>query len=136
MTAIGFGKFPSLFGRLKGQNGAVREYLALVDAASEYCILPKVDAFALGYPDVARPDTVVRAPNTTTFATHNGYGRAPLIRMTEVDLGELTFKDVEFLAFDLPQVCGFDVVFGRSLLKFLTFEIDFPSGLIRIGRGS
>ena len=136
MTEIGFGKFPSLFGRLKGQNNAVGEYLALVDAGSEYCILPKVDAYRLGYSDVARSDTIVRAPNTTTFVTHIGYDKAPLIKMAQVDVGQLSFRDVEFLAFDLPQVCGFDVVFGRSLLKFLRLEIDYGSGLLGIGKRS
>jgi len=125
-----------MFGRLKGQNGAVREYMALLDPGSDYCILPKVDAFTLGYPDVARADTIVRAPNTTTFVTHTGYDKAPLIKMAQVDVGPLTFRDVEFLAFDLPQACGFDVVFGRSLLHFVKFEIDYSSGLLRIGRGS
>jgi predicted aspartyl protease len=122
-----------MFGRRRGQNGAVRECLAVVDAGSDYCILPKVDAFALGYPDVARSDTIVRAPNTTTFVTHNGYDKAPLIKMAQVDIGKLAFKGVEFLAFDLPQVSGFDVVFGRSLLQFLRLEIDYVSGLLRIG---
>jgi predicted aspartyl protease len=133
---IGFNKLPSLFGRLKGQNGAVREYLALVDAGSEYCILPKIDAFRLGYPDVAQIDTVVQAPNTTHFVTHLGFGKAPLIKIKEVALGRLTFGDVDFLAFDLPQACGFDVVFGRSLLHRVGLEVDFSKGMLRLGRGS
>ncbi|MGA2665418.1 MAG: hypothetical protein ABSF83_10780 [Nitrososphaerales archaeon] len=134
MTEITFGRFPSLFGRVKGQNGAVREYLALLDAGSEYCVLPKVDAFRLGYPDVAQLDAVVRAPNTTTFVTHSGYDKAPLIRMAEVEVARLSFKDVGFLAYDLPQTCGFDAIFGRSLLQFLRLEIDYPAGTIRVGR--
>jgi hypothetical protein len=125
-----------LFGRLKGPSGAVREYLALLDAGSDYCVLPKVDAFTLGYSEVARSDMIVRAPNTTTFVTHSGYDRAPLIKMAQVDVGQLTFKDVEFLPFDLPQICGFDVVFGRSLMQLLRLEIDYSSNSVRIGRGS
>ena len=136
MKDIGFSRFPSLFGRLKGSNGVVRECLALLDAGSDYCILPKVDAFALGYPDVARSDTIVRAPNTTTFVTHAGYDKAPLIKLAQVDVGKLSLRDVDFLAFDLPQVCGIDVVFGRSLLQYLRLEIDYPSGLLKIGKGS
>lgn len=134
MTEIGFSKFPSLFGRLTGQNGAVREYLALVDAGNEYCILPKVDAYALGYPEVARTGTSARALNATTFVTHTGYDKAPLIKMVQVDVGRHSIRDVEFLAYDLPQVCGFDVVLGRSLLRFLSLEIDYTSGLLRIER--
>ena len=114
----------------------MREYLGLVDAGSEYCVLPKVDAFRLGYPDVALIDTVVQAPNTTHFVTHLGFGKAPLIKMTEVALGPLTFGEVEFLAFDIPQACGFDVVFGRSLLRQIRFEVDFSKGLLKLGRGS
>lgn len=114
----------------------MREYLALLDAGSEYCILPKVDAFRLGYPDVAQMDTVVQAPSTTHFVTHLGFGKAPLIRMTQVSLGPLTFDEVEFLAFDLPQACGFDVVFGRSLLRRLRYQVDFSRGLLKLERGS
>jgi len=136
LTGLGFGRFPCVYGRLKGKSGAVREYLALLDAGSDYCILPKVDAFTLGYPDVARADTIVRAPNTTTFLTPTGYDKAPLIKMSQVDVGPLVFSDVDFLAFDLPQACGFDVVLGRSLLQFLRIEMDYSTGLLTIGRGS
>jgi len=136
LTEMGFSRFPSAFARLKGQSGAVREYLALLDVGSDYCIIPKVDAFALGYPDVARSDTIVRAPNTTAFVTPAGYDKAPLIKIAQVDIGRLTFRDVEFLAFDLPQVCGYDVLLGRSLLRFLKFEVDYASSLLRVGRGS
>jgi hypothetical protein len=56
--------------------------------------------------------------------------------MTQVSLGPLTFDEVEFLAFDLPQACGFDVVFGRSLLRRLRYQVDFSRGLLKLERGS
>ncbi|MDG7007074.1 MAG: retropepsin-like domain-containing protein [Nitrososphaerota archaeon] len=112
----------------------MREYRALVDAGSDFCLLPKVDAFRLGYPEAANDDLIVRSYNTMFFSTHSGYGQAASIRMAKVEIGRQSFENVEFLAFDLPQVTGFDVVLGGSLLKFLTLRIDYPSGRLEIAK--
>lgn len=132
MQEFPFRRFPSVFAGIKGRNGAVRECNALVDPCSEYCIMPKVDAYALGYPEAANDDPITPADNTLTYTSFDGYGKAAMIIMAEVSFGGLSFRDVEFLALDLPQVTRFDVVLGRSLLKFTRFEIDYSNKLLRI----
>lgn len=132
-TEAAFQKFPSLFVGLKGRNGAVRECVALVDPCSEYCIVPKVDAYALGYSEAANDDPVTPQANTVTFVSVEGYARAALIEMAEVTLGGTSFRNIDFLAFDLPQITRFDVIIGQSLLKSTKVEIDYAAGLLRIG---
>ncbi|MDG6902880.1 MAG: clan AA aspartic protease [Nitrososphaerota archaeon] len=114
----------------------MREYRALIDTGSDYCVLPRVDAFRLGYPEAANDDLIVPAENTTSFVTHNGHGQAASIKMAKVDIGQETFENVEFLAFDLPQVTGFDVVLGGSILKFLNLRMDYSSKHLEIQKGA
>jgi predicted aspartyl protease len=118
--------------RLKGRNGSVREFNALVDVGAEYCVIPKVDAYSLGYQEAANDDPITPADNTLTFTSYDGYGKVALIEMAKVDLGSMSFRNVDFVAFDLPQVTGFDVVLGRSLLQFMKLEFDYSVGRLRI----
>ncbi len=135
MTEGRFTKFPSIFVRLTGRSGCVREYQALIDVGSDYCILPQVDALTLGYPEAIEELRTAPADNVTTFAAHQGYGQAIRIRMNRVDVGKNSFEGVEFLALDLPQVTRFDVVLGESLLKFVALKIDYSTKLIHLERG-
>ncbi len=121
-----------MFVRLTGRSGGTREFNALLDPGVEYCIVPKVDAYALGYPEAANDDPVTPANNTLTFTSYGGYGRAALIEMARVELGNLSFTKVDFLALDLPAVTGFDVVLGRSVLQFMKLEIDYSVGQLRV----
>ena len=84
-----------------------------------------MDAFALGYQEAANDDQISTADNTITFASYDGYGKAALITMAEVEIGNMSFKNVDFLAFDVPQVTGFDVVLGRSILQSMKLELDY-----------
>ena len=52
--------------------------------------------------------------------------------MAQVDLGSASFRNVDFVAIDLPQVTGFDVILGRNLLRFMKLELDFSVGHLRI----
>lgn len=121
-----------MFVRLTGRSGGTREFNALLDPGVEYCIVPKVDAYTLGYPEAANDDPVTPANNTLTFTSYGGYGRAALIEMARVELGNLSFTKVDFLALDLPAVTGFDVVLGRSVLQFMKLEIDYSVGQLRV----
>ncbi len=127
-----FGKFPTVFVRLKGRSSTVREFNALLDPGVEYCIIPKVDAYALGYPEAANDDPISPANNTLTFTSYGGYGKAALIEMAHLDLGGLSFEKVDFLAMDIPPVTGFDVVLGWSLLRFMKLEFDYSAGRLRV----
>jgi predicted aspartyl protease len=134
VTEASFAKSPSVFARLTGRNGIVMEYRALLDYGSDYCIVPKVDAFRLGYPEVAEDLRTAQPDIITTFASHDGYGQGISIKVERVDVGQDSFQGVEFLALDIPQVTGFDVVLGTSLLKFLKVRIDYPAKLIELER--
>lgn len=103
-----------------------------MDPGAEYCVLPKVDAYLLGYPEAANDDPITPANNTLTFTSYGGYGKVALIEMARVEIGSLSFDRVDFLAFDLPQVTGFDVVLGRSLLQFMKVEFDYSAGRLRV----
>jgi predicted aspartyl protease len=131
-----FGKFPTIFVRIKGRSGVVREINALLDPGVEYCVIPKVDAYALGYSEAANDDPISPGDNTITFTSYDGYGKAALIDMVQVEIGTMTFKNVDFIAYDIPQVNGFDVVLGRNLLKFMKLELDYSVGQLRMERKS
>ncbi len=133
---MAFEKFPAVFVRLTGRGGGVREFRALVDPGAEYCVIPKVDAFLMGYSEIANDDPIGQTNNTVTFTGYNGYGKALLVVMAQVELGTLSLKNVDFLALDLPQVTGFDVILGRSLLQFMKLELDYPAALLRIEKGT
>jgi len=90
----------------------------------------------MGFSEIANDDPTGQANNTITFTGYNGYGRALMVVMAEVELGPLSFQNVDFLAFDVPQVAGFDVILGRSLLQFLKLEFDYPAALLRIEDGT
>lgn len=132
MSEHAFGKFPTIFVRLSGRRGGVREFNALIDPDVEYCIIPKVDAYALGYPEAANDEPRLQSMNTIRFTSYNGYGNAPLIKMAQLDLGTMSFKNIGFLAFDIPQITGFDVVLGRNLLQFMKLELDYSIAQLRI----
>ncbi len=118
--------------RLTGRNGLVREFNAVLDVSAEYCVMPKVDAYALGYYEAANDDPVAPGNNTLDYISYSGYGKSALINMAHVGLGGLSFRNVDFVAYDLPQSTRFDVLLGRSLLQFLKLEFDYSLGQLRI----
>ena len=109
---------------MRGKNDKTREFRSLIDPLSDYCIIPKPDAFWLGYPEAAQDDPITMPPNLTTIATNNGYAQAMLIRIKEVDLNNLKLANVDFLALDLQQVTGFDVIIGRNFLSSLGLQVE------------
>lgn len=127
-----FQRLPSVFARLTGSNGAVREYQALVAPTSEYCVIPKVDAFRLGYHEAAAADSRVPSPNVLPFASYMGFGRGTAIKMAQVEMGGMTFRDVDFLAFDPLQSIGYDVVLGLTLLGRTRLNLDCASRTLRL----
>jgi hypothetical protein len=127
-----FGRFPTVFVRLTGRNGLVRELNAVLDISAEYCIHPPVDAYNLGYQEAANNDPVVPAANTIDYISYEGVAKAALIVIAGVELGGMRFKNVEFVAHDLPQRTRFDVLLGRSLLQFLKLDLDYGIGKIAI----
>lgn len=135
MISMPFRRFPTLFARLKGRNGAVREFSALLSPASDYSLVPLVDAFRLGYPEAARGGPVTEPQNLFRGVTFTGFWEGTLITMREVSAGGVTLPNVDFIAYDVPQVSGFDVVLGRSFLAPSGFRIDYSGGTVGPGEG-
>jgi predicted aspartyl protease len=131
-------KYPTIFVRLRGRNGATREYRALIDTTTDFCILPKVDAYRLGYPEAAHDDLVTTPSNLVRLASSTGYAEGMMIILEQVEIGELSINAVPFLGLDLPQATGFDVVLGRNLFvkALLKIELDFASSNIRISKNN
>ncbi|HVP22439.1 MAG TPA: aspartyl protease family protein [Conexivisphaerales archaeon] len=127
---------PVAFVRLRGRNGRVREYEAIVDSAATYCVLPKVDAYALGYGEAIQdPSTsyITRPGNFITLASISGYINATLIKVDEVTLMGKALREVEFLAYDLPPETGFDVILGASFLSRASASVDMASMSTTVG---
>ena len=110
----------------------MREYQALVCPTSEYCVLPKVDAYRLGYAEAALADNRAPSPSVVSFATYMGFGRGTSIRMARVEVGGMAFRDVDFVAFDPLQSVGYDVVLGLTVLQKLHLDLDFASRSMRL----
>lgn len=127
--------FPSLFVKLKGSAEATREYLALLSTTFEYCVIPRVDAYMLGYAEAISDmltDIVARPHYVTTLVSVNGFVDAPLITMNEVSIGGITIKNIEFIAFDMPRETGVDVVLGRNFLEKVKAKIDYYSKIVEL----
>ena len=125
-------RLPTVFARLRGRNGAVREYRALLSPASDYSLVPKVDAYRLGYPEAARGDPVTEPANLFRGVTYNGFWEGMMISMKAVTIGSVSVADVDFIAYDLPLVSGFDVVLGRSFLGSSGIQVDYSLGALKI----
>jgi hypothetical protein len=123
-----------VFVRLKGRNGNVREYPAVLSPAFEFCAIPKVDAFALGYQEAAVANGAYSEhfPNAVHYVNSGSYGMGALIRMDQVDIGAMSLRNVEFLTYDILQATGVDVVLGRSLLQEMRLEVDFVSSEFKL----
>ena len=111
------------------------EYDCLIDPASEYCTVPKVDAYTLGYPEVGFQHATVAPPNSRTFLTNGGHNRTVIVNMNSVEIGALKFEDVQFAPFDLPQASRYEALIGKSLLERASMTINWPDrtiGLVKL----
>lgn len=127
-----FDTLPFVYVRLKGKNGHVSEYRGIVNPASEYSFLPKVDAYALGYTEAAYTEYVSRPPNLISFVSQSGYTEAALIDVQEVCVGPISVLQVPFVAFDIQQITGCDVILGTTFLQSLKVEIDYRNKRLRL----
>ncbi len=114
-----------MFVRLKGKNGYIIEYRAVLNPVSDYSVLPKVDAYKLGYTEAGYTEFLTRPPNLVSFATGNGLFEGPLIKILEASVGPISLQRVDFIAFDMNQQTGCDVVLGKSFLQSLRLSIDY-----------
>ncbi len=90
-------------------------------------MVSKVDAHMLGHSETANNNLMGEAKNTLTFTSDGGYRKALAVRMAQVENGATPFRNVDFLAVDIPQVTGFDAVLGRCPLRFTKLETGHPA---------
>ncbi|MEM2238641.1 MAG: hypothetical protein QXR26_04880 [Candidatus Caldarchaeum sp.] len=124
-----------MFVTLKGRADATREYLALLSTTSEYCVIPRVDAYMLGYVEAISDtltDMITRPNYVTTLASVNSFIDAPLITIKEVSIGRLAVKNLEFIAFDISQEARIDVILGRNFLERVKAKIDYYNKIIEL----
>jgi predicted aspartyl protease len=113
-------KYPRVFARVTGRNGRVYEYLALLSTASEYSVLPRVDAYRLGYTHVLEdPITaeITFSPHVVTFVSATGFEKGSLVVVDRVSVGESSVEGLECIAYDLPQESGVDLILGLNFLS-------------------
>lgn len=109
----------------------MRESKALISPATEYSVIPKVGAYRLGYPEAARDDPVTEPPNLFRGVGCGGYWEGRLISMKEVTIGRMSRVNVDFIAYDVPQVAGFDVILGMSFRASSGIAIDYSTNTVR-----
>ncbi len=133
---IPFEKYPLVFVRLKGRNGSVREIRALLDPVCDYCVLPKPDAFRLGYPEAAHDDPITIPPNLLTMSSSTGFSQGMLIKLQELTLGDIKLQNVDFVAYDVAQSVCFDAILGRTFFSAAkcSLELDYSLHKLKITR--
>jgi len=125
--------FPSIFVTLKGRNDVSIEFLALISTASDFCVIPRMDAYLLGYAEVVSDpssEMITRPPYLLTLVSPTGYADAPHITIKEVSVGSLVYKDIDFIAYDIPRETRFDVILGKSFLEKAKVKIDYQTRTI------
>ena len=109
---------------------------AILDPASDYCVVPKPDAFRLGYLEAAHDDPITMPPNLVTMSSSAGYSQGMLVKMKQVSVGGIELKDVDFLAFDLPQSVCYDAILGRSFFNKsgMKLELNYAKRELKMTR--
>jgi hypothetical protein len=69
-----------------------------------------------------------------TLVSSVGFSQAMLIKIQELALGPLRVKDVDFLAFDLPQAACYDSILGRTffLASGARLELDYSTMTMKL----
>lgn len=117
-----------LFVRIKGKKG-IREYKAVLDTGSEYCVIPLQDARDLGYDayfDAEDPGNGVKIVTKTDMAELDE------IVLEEVTVADLVAKNVKAVAHYLPHIGRVEATLGLSFLKNFKTTIDFKENYLTI----
>ena len=122
------GKPILFFVRIKGEKG-IREYNAVLDTGSEYCIIPLQDARDLGYEAYCDPDDPGEGVKGVTKSEMFEYD---LIELEEVQVTDLTAKKVKALALNLPRVSRIEATLGLSFLENFKTTLDYNAGYLTI----
>lgn len=125
---IPFKDIPTLFVKVVGKNGKQREVRAVIDPASQYVVIPKVDALQLGYEPAYREMLVGLSEEVGYILAYTIAGPIEVLDITidEIRVGDLVVKNVLAIPYDLPMETGVDIILGHSFLsKLKAVNIDY-----------
>lgn len=127
----------TVFAKVKGPQGAVRELRALLDFNIPFCVMLSRDLVKLGYPEAAlRPrDWQKTHPMQVPYMlSFRGIERSILVKASEISLGSLVVKEVETIVIDLdlPRMIPVELYLGRSFLNNFTLTVDGAGGFLSL----
>jgi len=117
-----------LFVRIKGPKGS-REYRAVLDTGSQYCVIPLQDARDLGYDTYVHPDDPgdgVKAVTKSDMAEYN------FAELEEISVADVSAANVKALAYYLPKASRVEATLGLSFLENFRTTIDYGKGYLTI----
>ncbi len=124
------------FVRIYGRYG-VHELRAVIDTASELCLMQKKDAIELGYHPFYLKGLANSGTGTNALTPYNVI-EMPTFNLDRVEVGGMIWKNLPTSAIDFIENLGVDVLLGRSFLKGLEARFDFSKEnvvLTRAGGG-
>ena len=127
----------TLFSKIKGANGKVREFTTILDFNWPYSYMLKMDALQLGYMEVSnRPQewaTLYPARVPTTLSMR-GIEMCTLVSLKEVSIGKLSMKDVDAIVYHIetPPIIPIDIVLGQTFLKNFKIAVDSKRGVLTL----
>lgn len=123
------GKPITFFVHIKGKKG-VREYRAVLDTGSEYCVIPIQDARDLGYE--AYFDPISDAGRGTTVLSKTDMIELAEIELEEVSVADIVAKNVKTVTHYVPKYAGVEVTLGLSFFKNFKTTLDYNSNYLTI----
>jgi predicted aspartyl protease len=120
------------FVRIYGRYG-VHELRAVIDTASELCLMQKKDALELGYHPFYSTGWANAGTGTNALTPYNVI-EMPTFTLDKVEIGRMVWENVPTSAIDFIENLGVDVILGRSFLKGFEARFDFTKGTVALER--
>ncbi len=111
------------FVRVHGRYG-IHELRAVIDTASELCLIQKKDALELGYSPFYSTGWANAGPGTTGVTPFNII-EMPTLTLDKVEVGSVVSENVPAAACDFIEDLGVDLILGQSFLKGYEACFDF-----------
>jgi predicted aspartyl protease len=116
-----------VFATVKGAKGETVELKGAISPASERTIIGWKDALRLGY----MPKFGTRGGGVQAI-TPAGIIEARPVKLDEIVIGDLRAREVESLAYELPDQAGVDLILGYTFLRNFRVTFDYPRRVLRL----
>lgn len=123
------GKVIHFFVRVRGPKG-FRELRAVLDTGSTQCAISPVDAREIGYDCFFDP--LANKGEGTLAMTQAGILDVLQLTIEEIQVADISVKNVKTLAYELPKMSGIDMVLGLNFIDNFKTSIDYASGCLMI----